>query len=25
LLAMNDWERVEVRENLQALGEPFVG
>lgn len=25
LLAMNDWERVEVRENLQALGEPFAG
>jgi len=25
LLAMNDWERVEVRENLRALGEPFAG
>ena len=25
LLAMNDWQRVEVRENLQALGEPFAG
>lgn len=25
LLAMNDWERVEVRENLHALGEPFAG
>jgi len=25
LLAMNDWDRVEVRENLQALGEPFAG
>ena len=25
LLAMNDWERVEVRENLQVLGVPFVG
>jgi len=25
LLAMNDWERVELRENLQALGEPFAG
>jgi len=24
LLAMNDWQRVEVRENLQALGEPFA-
>jgi len=24
LLAMNQWERVEVRENLQALGEPFA-
>ncbi|MCE9554756.1 MAG: HNH endonuclease [Planctomycetes bacterium] len=25
LLAMNDWERVEIRENLQTLGEPFAG
>jgi len=25
LLAMNDWQRVEVRENLQALGEQFAG
>jgi hypothetical protein len=25
LLAMNDWQRVEVRQNLQALGEPFTG
>jgi hypothetical protein len=25
LLAMNDRQRVEVRENLQALGEPFAG
>jgi 5-methylcytosine-specific restriction endonuclease McrA len=25
LLAMNDWQRVEVRENLRALGEPFAG
>jgi hypothetical protein len=25
LLAMNDWERVEVRENLQAHGQPFAG
>ena len=25
LLAMNDWERLEVRENLQSLGEPFAG
>jgi hypothetical protein len=25
LLAMNDWQRVEVREILQALGEPFAG
>jgi hypothetical protein len=24
LLAMNDWERVEVRENLQTEGEPFA-
>jgi hypothetical protein len=23
LLAMNDWQRVELRDNLQALGEPF--
>jgi len=25
LLAINDWQRVEVRENLQNLGEPFAG
>jgi hypothetical protein len=25
LLAMNDWQRVELRDNLQALGEPFGG
>ena len=25
LMAMNHWARVEVRENLQALGEPFAG
>ena len=25
LLAMNSWDRVEVRENLQSLGEPFAG
>jgi hypothetical protein len=25
LLAINDWERVEVRENLQAEGEAFAG
>jgi HNH endonuclease len=25
LLAMNDWQRVELRDNLQALGEPFTG
>ena len=25
LLAMNDWERIEVRENLHALGEQFAG
>jgi hypothetical protein len=25
LLAMNDWQRVEVRQNLQAVGEPFAG
>jgi len=25
LLAMNHWERVEVRENLQAEGEPLAG
>lgn len=25
LLAMNDWQRVELRDNLQALGEPFFG
>jgi cation diffusion facilitator CzcD-associated flavoprotein CzcO len=24
LLAMNAWERVEVRDNLRALGEPFA-
>jgi hypothetical protein len=24
LLAMNDWQRVEVRENLKAVGEPFA-
>ncbi len=24
LLAMNDWQRVEVRENLHAHGEPFA-
>jgi hypothetical protein len=23
--SMNDWQRVEVRENLQALGESFAG
>jgi hypothetical protein len=25
LLAMNEWQRIEVRQNLQALGEPFAG
>jgi hypothetical protein len=25
LLVMNNWERIEVRENLHALGEPFAG
>jgi hypothetical protein len=25
LLAMNDWEQIEVRENLRSLGEPFAG
>jgi hypothetical protein len=25
LLAMNDWQRTELRENLQALGQPFAG
>lgn len=25
LLAMNDWQRVEVRDNLHSLGEPFAG
>jgi hypothetical protein len=25
LLAMNQWGRMELRENLQALGEPFAG
>jgi 5-methylcytosine-specific restriction endonuclease McrA len=25
LLAMNDWQRIEVRENLQTLGESFAG
>jgi len=25
LLSMNDWQRVEVRDNLQSLGEPFAG
>jgi len=25
LLATNDWQRVEVRDNLQSLGEPFAG
>jgi hypothetical protein len=25
LLAMNDWQRVELRENLQSLGEQFAG
>jgi len=24
LLAINDWQRVELRENLQSLGEPFA-
>ncbi len=25
LLAMNDWQRIELRDNLQALGESFFG
>lgn len=25
LLSMNDWQRVELRDNLQTLGEPFGG
>ncbi|HEY2840922.1 MAG TPA: HNH endonuclease [Pirellulales bacterium] len=25
LLAMNDWQRVELRDNLLSLGEPFAG
>ena len=25
LLAMNDWQRIELRENLLAIGEPFAG
>ena len=25
LLVMNDWQRIELRINLQALGEPFAG
>jgi hypothetical protein len=25
LLGVNDWQRIELRENLQALGEPFAG
>ncbi|MEX2315754.1 MAG: hypothetical protein WD669_01290 [Pirellulales bacterium] len=25
LLAINDWQRVELRENLQSLGDPFAG
>ena len=25
LLAMNDWQRIDVRENLHALGESFAG
>jgi hypothetical protein len=25
LLAMNDWQRVELRDNLQGLEEPFTG
>jgi hypothetical protein len=25
LLGMNDWQRIELRDNLQALGEPFAG
>jgi hypothetical protein len=24
LLAMNDWQRVEMRDNLRSLGEPFA-
>jgi len=25
LLAMNEWQRIEFRENLQSLGKPFAG
>ncbi len=25
LLAMNDWQRLELRENLNSAGEPFSG
>jgi hypothetical protein len=25
VLGMNDWQRVELRENLQSLNEPFAG
>ena len=25
LLAMNHWQRLELRDNLRSLGEPFVG
>lgn len=25
LLAMNDWQRIELRDNLESLGEPFCG
>jgi hypothetical protein len=25
LLAMNEWQRVELRENLKSFGEPFAG
>ena len=25
LFAINDWQRVELRDNLQRLGEPFAG
>jgi hypothetical protein len=25
LLGMNDWQRIELRENLKALGETFAG
>jgi hypothetical protein len=24
LLAMNEWQRVEVRDNLHSLGQPFA-